>query len=84
MNPVFHKRSKHIAIKYHWIRQHIIGGIFGTARLVHVGTLEMTADIFTKALIGLSFDTNRDTTSRTKRFRSSVVESRQPKKVRKR
>ena len=84
MNPVFHKRSKHIAIKYHWVRHHIVGGIFGTARLVRVDTLEMTADIFTTALSGLSFVTHRDTTSGTKRSRSSVVESRQPKKVRKR
>jgi hypothetical protein len=84
MNPVFHKRSKHIAIKYHWVRQHVVGGIFGTARLVHVNTHEMSADIFTKALTGPAFVTHRDTTSGTKRSMSSVVESRQPKKGRKR
>jgi hypothetical protein len=83
MNPVFHKRSKHVAIKYHWVRQHVIGGIFGTCRLCHVCTDDMSADIFTKALSGPKFNTHRDTVSGTKRSSSSVVESRQPKKARK-
>jgi hypothetical protein len=52
MNPVFHKRSKYIAIKYHWVRQHVVGGKFGTAKLVHVNTHEMTAGIFTNTLTG--------------------------------
>jgi hypothetical protein len=83
MNPVFYKRSKHVAIKYHWVRQHVIGGIFGTCRLCHVCTDDMSADIFTKALSGPKFNTHRDTVSGTKRSSSSVVESRQPKKARK-
>jgi hypothetical protein len=80
MNPVFHKRSKHIAIKFHWVRQHVVGGKFGTARLVHVNTHEMTADIFTKALTGPAFVTHRDTLSGVKRSISSVVQSRQRKR----
>ena len=84
MNPVFHKRSKHIAIKYHWVRQHVVGGVLGTARLIHVCTGEISADIFTKALTGPVFTTHRDTVSGTRRSRSSIVESRQFKKARKR
>ncbi len=80
MNPVFHKRSKHIAIKYHWVRQHVVGGKFGTARLIHVCTGDMSADIFTKALSGPVFIKHRETLSGNKRSSSSVVESRQPKK----
>jgi hypothetical protein len=80
LNPVFHKRSKHIAIKYHWIRQHVVGGKFGTARLIHVCTGDMSADIFTKALSGPVFIKHRETLSGSKRSLSSVVESRQPKR----
>jgi hypothetical protein len=32
-NPLFHKRSKHIDINYHWIREHINRGGFETAQL---------------------------------------------------
>ena len=34
-NPVNHKRSKHIRIKYHWIREQVGGNII---RLNHVPT----------------------------------------------
>ena len=54
-NPVFHKRSKHIDIKYHWIREHVNPGGFETATLVHCKTLRMAADIFTKSLVGSLF-----------------------------
>jgi hypothetical protein len=52
MNPVFHARSKHIDIKYHWIRLHtsIEDDSFKTATLHHCSTIDMCADIFTKAL----------------------------------
>ena len=46
-NPVSHKRSKHILIKYHWIREQVGGNII---KLNHVPTAEMTADMMTKAL----------------------------------
>ena len=45
-NPINHKRSKHIRIKYHWIREQVGGNII---RLNHVPTAEMTADMMTKA-----------------------------------
>ena len=50
MNPVYHKRSKHIEIKYHWIREHVNPeGEHRTAILIHVKTADQSADIFTKA-----------------------------------
>jgi hypothetical protein len=33
-NPVFYKRSKHIDIKYHWIREHVKPGRFETANML--------------------------------------------------
>ena len=47
MNPVHHKRSKHIRIKYHWIREQVGANV---VTLRHVGTKDMIADILTKAL----------------------------------
>lgn len=46
-NPEFHKRSKHIDIRYHFIREKFENNFFS---LEHVTTTEMIADIFTKAL----------------------------------
>ena len=60
VNPVFHKRSKHIEIKYHWVREHVdADGEYQTAELMHVGTEHMSADIYTKALSGLKFAFHR-------------------------
>ena len=60
LNPIFYKRSMHIAIKYHWVREHVDpDGEFQTARLIHVRTGDQTADIFIKALTGLIFLTHR-------------------------
>ena len=49
-NPTHHKRSKHIDIKYHWLREHTYEN--GTVELEH-----MHADVMTKALA--SEDHNR-------------------------
>ena len=40
LNPVFHKRSKQVEIKYHRIRVHVCSGGRGTARLVHVESMD--------------------------------------------
>ena len=42
----FHKRSKHIDIKYHWIREKVDDGV----EVEHISTKNNTADIFTKSL----------------------------------
>ena len=46
-NPVFHGRSKHIDIKYHFIRECVERGEIIVKR---VGTNEQKADALTKAL----------------------------------
>ena len=45
-NPMFHKRSKHIDIKYHFIRNEIQ---LGTINLEYVASEDNVADIFTKS-----------------------------------
>ena len=47
-NTTFHSRTKHIAIRYHYIREAFNDGILS---LTHRGTDDMPADMFTKALI---------------------------------
>eukprot|EP00253_Pinus_taeda_P027439 PITA_27439 len=46
-NPVFHYRSKHIGIKYHFIRDYVKKG---AVKLEYISTNEQVADILTKAL----------------------------------
>ncbi|EKD11952.1 hypothetical protein MBM_09882 [Drepanopeziza brunnea f. sp. 'multigermtubi' MB_m1] len=52
-NLVFHERTKHIAVKYHYIRDLINKGIID---LVYIRTLNQKADGFTKALDKLKFN----------------------------
>ncbi|MCO5559431.1 hypothetical protein L7F22_013031 [Adiantum nelumboides] len=46
-NPVFHAKTKHIELHYHFIRERILDG---SIDLTFVRTNEQVADIFTKAL----------------------------------
>ena len=46
-NPVFHGKTKHIKVKYHAIRE---AEKEGDVQLLHCGTDDQLADIFTKAL----------------------------------
>ena len=52
MNPVHHQRSKHIDIKYHWIREIVA---LKAIELIHVPTTEQRADFLTKTLPGHVF-----------------------------
>ena len=48
----FHTRTKHIDIRYHFIREKIDNG---TLEVVYCPTAEMTADVLTKALASFKF-----------------------------
>ncbi|GKG00941.1 hypothetical protein Tco_0305646, partial [Tanacetum coccineum] len=47
VNPVQHSRTKHIDVRYHFIKEQVEKGII---ELVFVGTEYQLADLFTKAL----------------------------------
>lgn len=46
-NPVFHARSKHIAIDYHFIRERVAAK---QLLLRHISSMDQVADVFTKPL----------------------------------
>ncbi len=46
-NPVYHARTKHIEVHYHFIREKVLAK---KINLIHVNTKDQVADIFTKAL----------------------------------
>ena len=46
-NPVMHTKTKHIAIKYHYVRELVQDK---EVKMEYVHTKEQIADIFTKAL----------------------------------
>ena len=52
-NPVNHERSKHIDVRFHFIRDHVKEG---SMELLHVASQDQDADIFTKPLPKLLFD----------------------------
>lgn len=51
-NPEFHKRTKHIDVRYHYIREKFEEHSFD---LEFVSTLDQSGDIFTKALLKCKF-----------------------------
>jgi hypothetical protein len=56
-NPIIHQRSKHIAIRHHFIREKTASG---EVYLEHIPTERMVADIFTKPLPRPRFQALRD------------------------
>ena len=52
MNPVHHQRSKHIDIKYHWLRDQVAAS---RVVLIHTDTTDQRADFLTKSVSGIVF-----------------------------
>jgi hypothetical protein len=52
-NPVFHDKTKHIEIWYHYIRDLVQKGV---VKLQYVGTDEQVADVLTKPLSRVKFE----------------------------
>ena len=52
-NPVNHKRSKHINVRFHFIWDHVKEG---SVELLHVSSQDQVTDIFTKPLPKVFFD----------------------------
>jgi hypothetical protein len=56
-NPVFHDRSKHIEIRYHYIPDMVQRGAL---KLQYISTDEQVADVLTKPLSHIKFEYFRD------------------------
>ena len=56
-NPVFHKRTKHVQIRYHFVREAVEQG---TITLEYCRTDDMLADSFTKALARDQFEYTKE------------------------
>jgi hypothetical protein len=56
-NPVFHENSKHIEIRYHYIRDMVQRGAI---KLQYVSTDEHVANVLTKPLSHVNFEHFRD------------------------
>ena len=52
-NPVLHSKTKHIPIKYHFLREQVSQKI---VKLEYVPTKEQTTDVFTKPLAKEPFE----------------------------
>ena len=52
-NPVFHDKSKHIEIKYHYIRDMVQRGV---VKISYVATEEQIADVLTNPLARVNFE----------------------------
>ena len=53
-NPVMHSKTKHIPIKYHFLREQVLSKVI---KLEYVGTKDQIVDIFTKPLPKSQFET---------------------------
>ena len=56
-NPIFHARTKHIEVHYHYIREKVLKG---EIEMVPTKTDEQTVDILTKSLNKVKFEKFRE------------------------
>lgn len=56
-NPEFHRRTKHIEVRFHFVREKVISG---EIQLEHVPSKRQLADMFTKSLPAPAFLKNRE------------------------
>jgi len=56
-NPVTHSKTKHIPIKYHFLRDQVLNK---QIKLEYIGTKNQIADIFTKPLPTMQFENLRN------------------------
>ena len=54
-NPIFHARTKHVEVHYHFVREKFLQG---EIELEQVNTEDQVVDIFRKSLGGLKFRNN--------------------------
>ena len=52
-NPILHSNTKHIPIKYHFLREKVTNRV---VQLNFISSIEHTADIFTKLLSNTQFE----------------------------
>ncbi|GJT51179.1 putative reverse transcriptase domain-containing protein [Tanacetum coccineum] len=70
-NPVQHSRTKHIAVRYHFIKEHVE---MGTIELYFVKTDYQLADLFTKALPGELFGNSGNTQCVSNDFSDTLID----------
>jgi hypothetical protein len=56
-NPIFHARTKHIEVHYHYIRENVLEG---KIEMVPTNMDDQIADIFTKGLNKVKFEKFRE------------------------
>ena len=79
-NAEFHPRTKHIQLRWHWLREQAADG---KVEVVFVGTEDQLADIFTKPLSGPKFASLRDRIGVGKLHRTNTMSLRESVRERK-